>query len=79
VALLDELSSWTCKMDRPKILKQVLELHFKGKRPVGWFQMRWFSHILKDIKKTGKIWHRTEKERLWEYKRNLKYFVHQPL
>jgi hypothetical protein len=34
---------------------------------------------IKDTKKTGKIWHRIEKERLWEYKRKLRYFVHQLL
>jgi hypothetical protein len=79
VALLDELSSRTCKLDRPRILRQVLELHIKGKRQVGLFQMRWFSQLLKDTKKTGKVWHRNEKERLWECKRELRYFVHQPL
>jgi hypothetical protein len=28
VALLDELSSWICKMDSPRILRQVLELNY---------------------------------------------------
>jgi hypothetical protein len=76
VAFLDELSSWTCKMDMPRILRQVLELQFKGKRWMGWFQMRWFSHVLKDTKKAGKIWHGIEKERLGEYKTELRYFVY---
>jgi hypothetical protein len=43
-------------MDRQRILKQALELYFKGKRPMGWLKTRWVRHILEDTKKEGRIW-----------------------
>jgi hypothetical protein len=55
-------------MYRRRTVRQVLKLLVKGKRPKRRLQTKWFSHILEDTTKAGKIWHGIEKERLWEYR-----------
>jgi hypothetical protein len=59
-----------CKNNRMRI-PRALKLKFKGKRPMGWPRTRWFSQVLKDIKKKGESW----QGKLWGG--DSKLFIHQ--
>jgi hypothetical protein len=52
------------RMTRTRILRKALEKRFKGRRLLRQPRMRWFSQILRYIKKTGKSWQERQKERL---------------
>jgi hypothetical protein len=51
-------------MYRVWIQRKASESKFKGKRLMGQPRIRKFCQVLEDIKKKGKCWQRTEKERL---------------
>jgi hypothetical protein len=62
------------RMVKTRIQMKALGRRFKGKTLIRKPRMRWFSQILKGIKKTGKSWQEFRRERLWEERRCWRLF-----
>jgi hypothetical protein len=53
-------------MVEQRYLVKASELKFKGKKPMGLPRTRWLSQLMEDVKKRGRSWQESEKERLEE-------------